>query len=148
MTMLRRAVLAGLFLALAASAPARAQSSAVGAALLQFEEAVTWEAVTAEWRQIRPGWMQQVGNAKSPQDLAGLLAALETNMGWHAVEEPRWRARRDGWLADCRRAGSEAEVARLLLELEEVTLWSAVDPAWRQARPGWVASLQRIAGGR
>lgn len=148
MTMLRRAVLAGLFLTLAALAPAQAQSSATGAALLRFEEAVTWEAVTQEWRQIRPGWVQQVANARSAQELAALLAQLETNMGWQAVEERRWRARRDSWLAECRAVRRESDVARLLLELEEVTLWTAVEQSWRQTRPGWVAGLQQIAGRR
>jgi len=146
MTMLRRVVLAGLFAGLAFMPPAQAQTSAVGTALVQFEEAVTWEAVGAEWRQIRPGWVQQANAAKSPRELATLLASLETNMGWHAVEEQRWRGRRDAWLAEAQRAGSDADVARLLLELEEVTLWTAVDQSWRQTRPGWVAGLQQIAG--
>lgn len=143
----RRILLAGLAGLLAAPA-ARAQGNALGAALLQFEEAVTWEAVTQDWRQIRPGWVQQAGAAKSPRDLAALLATLETNMGWHAVEEQRWRARRDSWLAECQAATTDAQVARLLLELEEVTLWTAVDQSWRQARPGWVAQVQAIAAGR
>lgn len=145
--MLRRRVLGGLAACLAAGT-AKAQGSPLGAALLQFEEAITWEAVTAEWRQLRPGWVQQVGTAKSPRDLASLLATLETNMGWQAVEEQRWRARRDSWLAECQAAGSDAAVARLLLELEEVTLWSATEASWRQARPGWVAQVQQIAAGR
>lgn len=146
MTMTRRAMLAAVLCA--AAGTARAQASAVGAALLQFEEAVTWEAVGAEWRDIRPGWVQRVGAAKSPRELAALLAQLETSMGWHAVEEARWRARRDSWLAEAQRAGSDAQVARLLLELEEVTLWSAVDQSWRNTRPGWVARMQQAAAGR
>ena len=147
MVTLRRTVLAGLAGLLAAPLTARAQGNALGAALLQFEEAVTWEAVTQDWRQIRPRWVQQAGAAKSPRDLAALLATLETNMGWHAVEEQRWRARRDGWLGECQAASTDAQVARLLLELEEVTLWSAVDASWRQTRPGWVARVQQIAAG-
>lgn len=148
MPLLRRAILAGFAAALAPIGSGMAQGSAVGAALLQFEQAVTWEAVTADWRQLRPGWVQQVTAAKSPRELAALLATLETNMGWHAVEEQRWRGRRDAWLGECQRAATDADVARLLLELEEVTLWSAVDQSWRQARPDWVSRLQRIAAGR
>jgi hypothetical protein len=145
MPMNRRAVLAGL-LATGLAAPARAQRSAVGAALLQFEEAVTWEAVSAEWRGLRPGWVQRTGAAAAPQDLAALMVLLETNMGWHAVQ-PSWRGRRDPWIAEARAARSEADVARLLLELEEVTLWSAVDGSWRATRPGWVAQLGAVARG-
>jgi hypothetical protein len=141
----RRTLLAAGFLA-AGSRAARAQQGAVGAALLQFEEAVTWEAVSAEWRGLRPGWMQRVAQATAPQDLAALTALLETHMGWHAVE-PRWRGRRESWLAEARAARSEAAAAALLLELEEVTLWSAVDGSWRATRPGWVARLRQVAGG-
>lgn len=145
MPIIRRHLLAAGLLA-GMAPPARAQRSAVGAALLQFEEAVTWEAVSAEWRGLRPGWVQRAGNATAPQDLAALMVLLETNMGWHAVQ-PSWRGRRDPWIAEARAARSEAEVARLLLELEQVTLWSAVDGSWRATRPGWVARLGAIAGG-
>ena len=138
----RRTLLAGMF-GLGMARPAMAQGSALAAALLQFEEAVTWEAVSAEWRGIRPGWVQHVSGAAAPREIAGLMAILETHMGWHAVE-PRWRARRDSWLAEAQAAATPAQVAALLLELEEVTLWSAVDASWRVTRPGWVAGLQAI----
>lgn len=138
-----------LLTALAAAglaAPARAQGSAVGAALLRFEEAVTWEAVSAEWRGLRPTWVERTGTATSPQQVAELMVVLETHMGWQAVEGS-WRGRRDAWIAEARAARSEGDVARLLLELEEVTLWSAVDGSWRQARPGWVEQVGALAGG-
>ncbi len=81
---------------------ARAQTSPLGAALLQIEDAVTWDAVSTEWRDIRPRWLQQVAAAKSPGELAALMAALETSLGWHAVEQS-WRGRRDSWTAEAQR---------------------------------------------
>ncbi len=143
---IHRRVFAALLLLAGSGMPLRAQQNDVALALLQFEQAVTWEAVGAEWRGLRPGWTQRVARASHPQDIAALMVILETNMGWQAVEG-RWRARRDPWIAEARSARSEAEVARLLLDLEEATLWSAVDASWRGARPGWVARLGAIAGG-
>ena len=144
MTTHRRHLLALAF-ATGLEAPVRAQHSAPGLALLAFEEAVTWDAVSAEWRGLRPAWLQRVAAATSPQDIAALTLLLETNMGWHAVE-PRWRAHRESWIAEARAARSDADAARLLLDLEEATLWSAVDASWRDARPGWVARLDAVAG--
>lgn len=142
----RRSLLA-LALVLAVAAPAHAQRGPVAAALLQFEEALTWEVMTPDWRRLRPGWVQQTSNAGSPAQTAALMVQLETNMGWEAVQ-PSWRGRRDGWLAEARNAQSPAAVATLLKELEEVTLWSAVSESWRGTRPGWVARLDAIASGR
>lgn len=142
----RRTVL-GAALGAAFVRPLAAQRASLNGALLQFEEAVKWEAVTREWRGIRPGWIQRVRAAASPEEVAGLMVQLETNMGWEAVER-RWRSRRDAWVAEAEGPGASnpSVVAALLLELEGVTLWSAVDPSWRNTRPGWVASLRTIAG--
>jgi hypothetical protein len=119
----RRGLVAAILL-LGLTLPAHAQRGRVAAALLQYEAAVTWEAVTPDWRRIRPGWLQQVGSAV----------------------QRSWRGRRAGWVAEAQSARSPGEVARLLLELEAVTLWSAVDGSWRNTRPGWVAELSAVAG--
>ncbi|MBY0338241.1 MAG: hypothetical protein K2X11_16620 [Acetobacteraceae bacterium] len=137
----RRPLLAAL---LALPWPAAAQSTALGAALLQFERAIAWEAVSAEWRGIRPRWVQQAGRAEAAPDIAALLLTLETHIGWQAVDR-RWANRRPGWVAVTRRATTQAQVARLLLDLEQATLWSAVDPSWRNTRPRWVANLLALA---
>ena len=122
MSMLRRILLsAAIAAACAVSTGAHAQTSPLGAALIAFEEAVTWEAVSGDWRGIRPGWVQQASAAKTPQEIAVLMVQLETSMDWSAVEEARWRVRREPWLAEAQRAGTAAEVARLLLELEART---------------------------
>lgn len=146
MSSFRRSLLA-VALLLGFAVPAHAQRGPVAAALLQFEEALTWEAMTPDWRRLRPGWVQQVSNAASPAQTAALMVQLETNMGWEAVQGS-WRGRRDTWLAEAQRARSPADVAALLKELEEVTLWSAVSGSWRGTRPGWVARLDAIASGR
>ena len=136
-------IAAGLLLGL--TLPAQAQRGPVAAALMQFESAVTWEAVDSGWRNIRPGWLQQVAGANSPDQISTLMMQLEAAMTWEAVERS-WRGRRDAWVAEAQSARAPAEVARLLLELEEVTLWSAVGGSWRAARPGWVAELSAMAG--
>ncbi|MBC8037683.1 MAG: hypothetical protein H7X89_10765 [Rhizobiales bacterium] len=140
----RRGLIASTLLA-GLTSPGHAQRGPVAAALMQFEAAVTWEAVSADWRGIRPGWLQQVAAAFNPTEVSTLMMHLEAAMTWEAVR-PEWRDRRAGWLAEAQAARAPAEVARLLLELEEVTLWSAVDGSWRETRPGWVAQLSAVSG--
>jgi len=140
----RRALIAGL-LAAGTTLPAQAQRGPVAAALMQFEAAVTWDAMSADWRAIRPGWLQQVAGAFTASEVSLLMMQFEAALAWEAVQ-PGWRDRRAGWVAEAQSARGPAEVAQLLLELEDVTLWSAVDGSWREVRPGWVAQLSVIAG--
>jgi hypothetical protein len=144
-THFRRSLLA-VTLLLGLAGPLHAQRLPVGAALMQFEEAVTWEAVSPDWRRIRPGWVQQLATSGSWEQVRALMLQLEANMGWQAVQGS-WRRRRDGWVAEAQAARGPADVARLLLELEAVTSWSAVNDSWRGARPSWVAQVSAVAGG-
>ena len=125
---------------------ADAQRTRVGAALLSFEANVSWSAVSADWRGLRPRWTQEVSELTSAADLGVLLLELESNIQWSAVS-PEWRGRRPSWVQEANATTSESEVAQLLLDLEGNTLWSAVDGRWRGIRPGWVAELQQIASG-
>jgi len=88
-------VLVGLLAAFALPGPAAAQRSAVGAALLRFEAALSWNAVSDDWRGIRPRWVQAAASTTSVDDLAELLLELEGNMGWNSVSL-EWRGRRPG----------------------------------------------------
>jgi protein gp37 len=126
--------------------PVDAQGTRVGAALLSFESAVSSNVVSAEWREIRPRWTQEVADLTSPVDLALFLLELESNMEWHSVS-PEWRNRPPSWVQEVNGAMRESEVALLLLDLEGNTLWSAVDAKWRNIRPGWLAELHQIASG-
>ena len=139
-------VLVAVSIAFLLPGPADAQGTRVGAALLSFESAVSWNVVSAEWRDIRPRWTQEVADLTSPVDLAVLLLELESNMEWHSVSA-EWRNRRPSWVQEVNGAMREREVALLLLDLEGSTLWSAVDAKWRDIRPGWITELQQIASG-
>lgn len=81
----RRLWWAGILL-LGLAAPAQAQRIPLAAALMQFKEAVTWEAVSADGRGIRPGWQQQAGATGSWKQVGRLALQLEANMGWQAVQ--------------------------------------------------------------
>jgi hypothetical protein len=88
-----------------------------------------------------------VNAAASPAEMGLLIAVLEGNVNWEAVEE-KWRGRRASWVVEVRSATNAAQNAALLLELEAATKWSAVAPAWKDQRATWVANLQRIMEGR
>jgi hypothetical protein len=115
----------------------------VAQALLEFENNVTWESVSPEWRDRRDTWIATVRGASTPAVLANQLLALERAMGWHSVEEA-WRERRDGWVAEVRSARSAGAIAEGLLQLEENTRWSAVGERWRARRDPWIAALREV----
>lgn len=143
----RRALVAGLGLLMASAyacvAAAQTPIRQVAIALLLFEEHVTWESVSGDWRGQRDGWIAAVQAASTPAGVGTQLIVLETAMGWQSVDGS-WRQRRDGWVAETQSANSAPDVARGLLELEQATLWSAVDEDWRQLRDGWVAGLEAM----
>lgn len=136
------AVASLMILTLAGGHRAAAQNSVrtLGQALLEFEEAVTWESVSADWRGMREGWIAAVEDARTPNEVAAQLLRLEEAMGWHSVDA-WWRGRRPSWVAEMRSARAASTVSRGLLELERATLWSAVSAQWRGQRDPWIARV-------
>ncbi len=111
--------------------------------LLQFEQHVTWDAVSGDWAAQRDGWIAATQTAATPANVAAEMLLLENAMTWQSVDNS-WRQRRDGWVGEMQAASSATTVASGLLELEQITLWSAVDGDWRSLRDAWVAGLQSI----
>ncbi len=126
----------------AASTVKQVQIPALASALLQFEGATRWEAMTPAWRGRRDGWIARVRAAGSPQQLAALIIEVETIMTWEAMY-PRWHQLRAPWLARTGAASTDHEVAQALIALEAATTWNAMfENRWRAARGAWLAGLQ------
>src|ERR1017187_9937113 len=81
------AVLIGSLLGATRGTQASASSSTVGDALLSFETHVKWAAVSDKWAGARPAWIGRVKAADTVGALATEILALETAMGWGAVED-------------------------------------------------------------
>jgi hypothetical protein len=79
--------------------------------------------------------------------LGGLLAELESNIKWSAVDG-KWRSRRDSWVSDVGDTRDPAILASLLVELESNIKWSAVQGKWRDRRDSWLRDCESVSSSR
>lgn len=120
-----------------------AQQAKLSGLLVEFETAVKWEAVDAQWKARRVNWINEVKAAKSPLTLGKLLAEFETYVTWAAVDK-RWEGVRDRWITSCTTTSSYSGVSKLMVEFESYTKWEGVTEAWKVRRDGWVKEAGSI----
>lgn len=131
------------FLILLVVTGSSAQQAKLSSLLVEFETAVKWEAVDAQWKARRLDWISEIKAANTPTKLGKLLAEFETYVTWAAVDK-RWDGVRTQWIKSCSVPSSYADVSKLMVQFESYTKWEGVTEIWKKRRDGWVKEAASI----